>query len=160
VVNLSLQVSLPDGTYIILNGAHIGVSGFASASSPNLTPVLYDPTLPVGQRMRELSSTTIARLYHSEAVLFTDGTIIVSGSDPRDPNYPQEYRHEVFTPPYLLAGKQRPAFAVGNNQWSYGGQYAIKAKSASMANLRISMIAGMILSFNQLMNHLSLLISA
>lgn len=144
MVNLSLQVSLPDGTYIILNGAHIGVSGFASASSPNLTPVLYDPSLPVGQRMRELASTTIARLYHSEAVLFIDGTIIVSGSDPRDPNYPQEYRHEVFTPPYLLAGKQRPAFAVGNNQWNYGGQYAIKAKSPSMANLRFSLIAGMI----------------
>lgn len=139
---MSCMVSLPDGTYIILNGAHIGVSGFASASSPNLTPVLYDPSLPVGQRMRELSSTTIARLYHSEAVLFIDGTIIVSGSDPRDPNYPQEYRHETFTPPYLQAGLQRPAFAIGNNQWNYGGQYAIKAKSPSMANLRFSMLAG------------------
>jgi hypothetical protein len=138
----SLQVGLPDGTFLIMNGAHLGIAGFASASDPNFTPVLYDPSLPVGQRMRELSSTTIARLYHSEAALLPDGSVIVSGSDPEDPNYPQEYRHERFSPPYLLSGAQRPAFAVGNSNWSYGGTYAIKVKSASMLNLSISLVGG------------------
>lgn len=137
---LACMVALPDGTYLIMNGAHIGVAGFASASDPNFAPVLYDPSLPVGQRMRELASSTIARLYHSEATLLPDGRVLVSGSDPRDPNYPQEYRHEIFYPPYLLAGAQRPALAVGNNNWNYGGKYAIKVKSRSMANIRISLI--------------------
>jgi hypothetical protein len=136
------QVALPDGTYLIMNGAQLGVSGFASASDPNLTPVLYDPSLPVGQRMRELSSTTIARLYHSESSLLPDGSVIVSGSDPQDPRYPQEYRHEIFSPPYLLSGAQRPAFAVGNSDWAYGGKYAIKVKSPSMANIGITLIGG------------------
>jgi hypothetical protein len=137
---LACMAPLPDGTFIIINGAHFGVAGFASSRDPNLTPVLYDPSKPVGQRMRNLASTNIARLYHSEATLLPDGSVLVSGSDPRDPNYPQEYRHEKFMPPYLLAGLQRPAFAVGNNQWAYGVKYAIKVKSPSMANLRISLV--------------------
>jgi len=136
---MSCMVALPDGTFLILNGANLGVSGFASASDPNLVPVLYDPTLPVGQRMRELASTTIARLYHSEAELLPDGRVIVSGSDPQDPRYPQEYRHETFSPPYLFSGQIRPAFQVGENQWAYGQMYAVKVKSPSMANIVISL---------------------
>jgi hypothetical protein len=137
---MSCMVALPDGTFLIMNGAHLGVSGFASASDPNFTPVLYDPSLPVGQRMKSLASSTIARLYHSEAELLPDGSVLVSGSDPRDPNYPQEYRHEKFLPPYLLSGAIRPAMAVGNNQWAYGGKYVIKVKAVSMANVRISLV--------------------
>jgi Domain of unknown function (DUF1929) len=138
-----------------MNGAHFGVSGFASASDPNFTPVLYDPSKPVGQRMSNLASTNIARLYHSEAILLPDASVLVSGSDPRDPNYPQEYRHEKFSPPYLLSGLQRPAFAVGNNQWAYGGHYAIKVKSPSMLNLRISLVGGKTLQPRPLYTHYS-----
>jgi hypothetical protein len=137
---MACMAALPDGTYLIANGAHLGVSGFASASDPNLVPVLYDPTLPVGQRMRELAATTLARLYHSEVTLLPDASVLVSGSDPRDPNYIQEYRLEKFSPPYLTSGARRPAFGVGNNQWAYGGNYAIKVKSTSMANIRVSLI--------------------
>jgi hypothetical protein len=137
---LACMAPLPDGTYLIMNGAHFGVAGFASASDPNFTPVLYNPSLPVGQRMQNLASTNIARLYHSEATLLPDGSVLVSGSDPRDPNYPQEYRHEKFSPPYLLSGARRPAYGLGSNNWAYGTKYAIKVKSPSMANLRISLI--------------------
>ena len=150
-----LQVALPDGTFLILNGAHFGVAGFASARDPNLVPVLYNPTLPVGQRMRELASTDIARLYHSEAALLPDGRVIVSGSDPRDSTYPQEYRHETFSPPYLNGGI-RPGFQVGNNQWAYGKKYAIKVKSPSMANIKISLVGGK--TFYSLLFHFAALI--
>jgi hypothetical protein len=137
---MSCMVALADGTFLILNGAHQGVSGFASASDPNMTPVLYDPSKPVGQRMRTLASTNIARLYHSEAELLPDGSVLVSGSDPRDSRYPQEYRHERFLPPYLTTVVYRPAFGAGNTNWAYGGKYGIKVKAISMANIRISLI--------------------
>jgi hypothetical protein len=91
--------------------------------------------------MFTLSSTTIARLYHSESELLPDGNVLVSGSDPRDPNFPQEYRHETFSPPYLLTGLQRPAFQPGSKNWAYGGTYAIKVKSPSMANIAITLLA-------------------
>ena len=91
--------SLPDGTFLILNGALQGVAGFGLASDPNLGAVLYDPTQPIGSRMSILNNTIISRQYHSEATLLPDGRILVSGSDPQTnfPNstieYPEEFRN-------------------------------------------------------------------
>ena len=89
------MVALPDGTILIINGAQQGKAGFGSATQPNLNAVLYDPTLPFGNRFSILNSTTIARMYHSEATLLPDGRVLVSGSDPLDKNFPEEYRIEV-----------------------------------------------------------------
>ncbi len=33
---------------------------------------------------------------------------------------PEEYRVEVFVPPYLLTGKPRPSFTIANKNWAYG----------------------------------------
>lgn len=89
------MVPLPDGTVLIVNGAQQGTAGFASATEPNLNAILYNPTLAVGTRFSILSSTTIARMYHSEATLLPDGRVIITGSDPLDKRFPEEYRVEV-----------------------------------------------------------------
>jgi len=134
--------ALPDGTYIIMNGAHIGVAGFGLASSPNLNAVLYDPTQPVNQRMSIMANTTIARLYHSESILMPDGSILVSGSDPEDGVNPQEYRVETFYPPYhpTLTGASRPAYTITNTDWAYGDQYTITVTAGNIANFRVSLL--------------------
>jgi hypothetical protein len=90
------MVSLPDGTFLILNGAEQGFAGFGLANSPNLGAVLYDPTQPIGSRMSILNNTIVARLYHSEATLLPDGRVLVSGSDPETVKYPEEFRIEVI----------------------------------------------------------------
>ncbi|KAK3075865.1 hypothetical protein LTR53_000438 [Teratosphaeriaceae sp. CCFEE 6253] len=119
---MSCMTALPDGTYLILNGAQQGFAGFGLASDSNLNAVLYDPTKPINHRMSVMANTTVARLYHSEAVLLDDGRVLVSGSDPEDarPFGLQEYRNEVFVPPYLMGNPQRPAFNLMNIDWSYG----------------------------------------
>jgi hypothetical protein len=117
---------LPDGTFLILNGAHQGVAGFALATDPNLNAVLYNPSKPVNRRMSIMANTTIARMYHSEALLMADGRVLVTGSDPEDSNYPQEYRVEVFLPPYLLSGLPRPTYTIQQKDWVYGGTYQIQ----------------------------------
>ena len=89
-------VSLPDGTFIIMNGALQGFAGFGLASNPNFGAVLYDPTQPIGSRMSILNNTIVARLYHSEATLLPDGRVLVSGSDPETAKYPEEFRIEVI----------------------------------------------------------------
>jgi len=95
------MVSLPDGTFMIMNGATQGVAGFGLANNPNLNAVLYDPTQPIGSRFSILNNTIVARMYHSEAILLPDGRILVSGSDPQTDNpdgtvkYPEEFRVEV-----------------------------------------------------------------
>lgn len=131
---------LPDGTFLILNGAHQGVAGFGLATDPNLNAVLYDPAKPVNQRMTVMANTTIARLYHSEAILLPDGRVLVSGSDPEDATHPEEYRVEVFIPPYLLSGAPRPAYTITETDWAYGGTYTITVTAGNVANLKISLI--------------------
>ncbi len=96
------MVALPDGTMLIMNGAQQGFAGFALASDPNLNAVLFDPTQPQGQRFSILNNTNVARMYHSEATLLPDASILISGSDPGDARFPEEYRIEVKFPTYFF----------------------------------------------------------
>lgn len=97
------MVGLPDGTILIVNGASQGTAGFALASDPNMNAVLFNPSQPQGQRFSILNNTSIARMYHSEATLLPDGRVLISGSDPEDRRFPQEFRIEVIlTIPPLL----------------------------------------------------------
>ncbi|KAI4197801.1 MAG: hypothetical protein LQ350_005706 [Teloschistes chrysophthalmus] len=134
------MTALPDGTYMILNGAHQGVAGFGLATDPNHNAVLYDPSKPVNQRMSVMANTTIDRLYHSEAILMQDGRVLVSGSDPQDNVHPEEYRVEVFVPPYLLSGKARPSFTIANKNWAYGASIPITVKLNGGGTTRVSMM--------------------
>jgi hypothetical protein len=120
---LSCIAPLPDGTYLIANGAQQGVAGFGLANNPNWNAVLYDPSKPLGSRMTVMANTTVSRLYHSEAITLLDGRVLISGSDPQDGKNPEEYRVEVFSPPYLKQGKTRPTFAqLSSKDWAYNGQ--------------------------------------
>jgi hypothetical protein len=75
--------------------------------------------------MSIMANTTIARLYHSEAILLQDGRVLVSGSDPQDGVHPEEYRVEVFLPPYLLSGLAKPSFTITNIDWTYGESVSV-----------------------------------
>ena len=129
---------------MILNGAHQGVAGFGLATDPNFNAVLYDPTKPVGQRFSILANTIVARLYHSEATLLPDGRVLVSGSDPQTPGFPEEMRIEVYIPPYLNQGFKQPTFTIATTDWAYGGQYTITVTlfQGTTAGMRISLLAG------------------
>ncbi|KAF9466725.1 copper radical oxidase [Collybia nuda] len=147
---MACMVALPDGTFMIMNGAKQGVAGFGLANDPNFDAVLYDPTLPIGQRMSVLNSTTIARMYHSEAFLLPDGRIMISGSDPQTNNpdgtvkYPEEFRIEVYIPPYLNQGFRQPEYNITNTDWAYGESYTIsdvKLYQGTTAGMRVSLLA-------------------
>ena len=127
-----------------------GVAGFGLASMPNLQALLYDPTQPVGARISILNTTIVDRLYHSEAVLLNDGRVLVSGSDPEDTRFPQEYRIEVYTPPYLSNGLTQPEFNITNTDWSYGEQVQITVKlfQGTTDTMRVSLMGGMSFSFS------------
>ena len=138
---ISCMTALPDGTYLILNGAHQGVAGFGLATSPNLNAVLYDPSKPVNSRMSVMANTTVARLYHSEAILMHDGRVMVSGSDPQDGTHPEEYRVEVFVPPYRMPGTPAPpTYTIANKDWTYGQSITVTITSGALANPRASLM--------------------
>jgi hypothetical protein len=140
------MAGLPDGTYMMMNGGQHGVAGFGLAGAPNLNAVLYDPKKPINQRMNVMANTTVARLYHSEAIVLLDGRVMVSGSDPtgdyNNPagSFPEEYRVEVFTPPYLLSGLARPTFTITNKDWKYDAAVPFTLTAGSTANLKVSLL--------------------
>jgi hypothetical protein len=144
------MAGLPDGTYVIVNGGQHGVAGFGLGDDPNLNAVLYDPSKPHNQRMSIMANTTVARMYHSEATTLLDGRVLISGSDPTGDyinppgSYPEEYRVEVFSPPYLTSGLPRPTFYIGNTDWDYGESVAFTITSGSTANLKVSMLGSVV----------------
>ncbi|KAJ6565672.1 copper radical oxidase [Mycena sp. CBHHK59/15] len=137
------MVGLPDGTFLILNGAVQGVAGFGLATVPNLGALLYDPTMPFNQRISILNTTIVARLYHSEAILLPDGRVLVSGSDPEDLVNPEEFRIEVYIPPYLMHGLTQPSFTITDTDWAYGSQHSINVTvhQGTTSTMKVSLIA-------------------
>jgi hypothetical protein len=134
-------VPLPDGTFMIMNGAQQGVAGFGLASEPNLSALLYDPSQADGSRISILNNTTIPRMYHSEATLLPDGRVVVSGSDPETRGLPEELRIELYIPPYLSQGLTQPTVTVPNTDWAYGGQYQINVQLPQGQTMRVSLVA-------------------
>ena len=145
---MACMVTLPDGTFLILNGALKGVAGFGLASDPNMGALLYNPALPVNQRISKLGSTIVARMYHSEAILVNDGRVLVSGSDPQTfvngvAVYPEEFRIEVYYPPYLTDGRTQPTYTITHTDWQYGQTYQISVNlfQGSTTDVKVSLIA-------------------
>ncbi|RSH92346.1 hypothetical protein EHS25_008761 [Saitozyma podzolica] len=147
---MTCMVPLPDGTFMIMNGALQGQAGFGLARDANLQALPYDPSQPINSRMSLLNTTIVDRFYHSEAILLHDGRVLVSRSDPETPadpttgfpGYPQEYRVEVYTPPYLSNGLTQPLFTIINTDWSYNGQYSITVTlhQGTLAGMRVSLV--------------------
>ncbi|KAH9902185.1 copper radical oxidase [Xylariomycetidae sp. FL2044] len=138
---VTCMVNLPDGRLLILNGAYNGRAGFGLAQNGNKGAVLYDPAKPVSARMTQLASSTISRLYHSEAVLMNDGRVLVSGSDPQDGVNPEEYRLEYFSPDYILSGAAKPTFSIENTDWAYGQTVPFTLTSTFTGAVKVSLIA-------------------
>ncbi|KAM0332583.1 hypothetical protein ACHAQA_002867 [Verticillium albo-atrum] len=140
---ISCMAPLPDGTYLINNGAQQGVAGFGLAENPNLNALIYDPEKPAGARITVVANTTIARLYHSESITLLDGRVLVTGSDPEDGVNPQEYRVEVYNPPYLTSGKPRPSFTLTNRDWDYNEAITFTIGSAPVNGaLSVTLLGG------------------
>jgi Glyoxal oxidase N-terminus len=129
---------LPDGTVIWLNGGNRGSQGFGLMAAPTYEALLYNPSKPHGQRWSTLASSTIARLYHSVALLLLDGTLMVAGSNPVEMPALQasaanpfitEFRVENYVPPYLQGDRanQRPTNIVlsSTTMAANGGQFTI-----------------------------------
>ena len=114
---------LPDGTIVWVNGCNEGAQGFGLAQNPTYTVLLYNGNQPLGKRFQTGATSSVARLYHSVALLLLDGTLMIAGSNPVQmpvltpvPNqvpsedYVTEFRVEIYTPPYLQGdnAKKRP----------------------------------------------------
>ncbi|KAI0037117.1 glyoxal oxidase precursor [Vararia minispora EC-137] len=119
------MIHLPNGQILIINGGRTGYAavryhrklvGEGNADHPVLTPVLYTPGLPLGERFsnKGMPTSDIPRMYHSSVTLTPQGNVWVGGSNP-SPNFtlpapgvkfPSEVRIETLDPPYMFV--ERP----------------------------------------------------
>ncbi|KAI0317556.1 glyoxal oxidase N-terminus-domain-containing protein [Amylostereum chailletii] len=136
-------IALPDGTMLVVNGGNNGTAGYGTAtgitpigqmpfgesyaSSPEGQPAIYNPNAASGSRWSTegLATSSIARLYHSSALLLPDGSVMIAGSNPNiDVNtstiFPTTYTAEYFYPPYFNA-TTRPTPSGVPSKLSYGG---------------------------------------
>ena len=91
-------------------------------------------------------------MYHSEAVLLSDGRVLVTGSDPEDNVNPQEYRIEVYVPPYLSDGRTQPQItALPVSDWSYGNSYAVTIQTFQNGPKKFSLVGAVASTHGQSM---------
>ena len=158
-------VNLLDGKILWVNGAKQGAQGFGVADLPAYAALVYDPVL---DNWYTAGTSTIARLYHSVALMLADGTILIAGSNPNeqplpwpavngaearvmDPDsqytkFPTEFRNEIYTPHYLMGEKmkQRPTEITISKKWfKPGSQLVIQFKpSTELRGVEIIMYTG------------------
>lgn len=98
---------LPTGQLLLINGVQNGIAGYNMARNPEYTPWLYDFA---NHTFTPQSPTTIARVYHSTAVVQSDGTVLVGGANDQftyrlpgsqGVRFPTELRLEKYSPYYL-----------------------------------------------------------
>ncbi|KAL8937199.1 MAG: hypothetical protein Q9216_004542 [Gyalolechia sp. 2 TL-2023] len=162
---------LPDGTVIWVNGANLGAQGFGVAKAPTLGVLIYDPAKPLGQRWSRGPTSTIARLYHSVALLLLDGTMMIAGSNPVEqpiltpvPNqvpsedFVTEFRVEIYTPPYLSganANKRPTGLTLSSKTLKADGSTFTVKFTAPAGNkaVKVSLYHGGFVTHSLHMNH-------
>ena len=161
---------LPDGTVVWVNGANSGAQGFGVAKNPTYEVLLYDPTAALGKRWSTGPTSTIARLYHSVALLLLDGTLMIAGSNPVEQpiltpvpgktpseDYITEFRVENYVPPYLSgpnATKRPTAVALGSKSLKVGTTFTVTftAPTGNKA-VKVALYHGGFVTHSVHMNH-------
>ncbi|KAL5837871.1 hypothetical protein ACOSQ3_015040 [Xanthoceras sorbifolium] len=141
---------LPTGDVIIINGAESGTAGWELGRDPVTRPIIYRPSSQIGQRYSIMAASPRPRMYHSSAILLTDGRVMVGGSNPHvyynftDVMYPTDLSLESFSPPYLLAeyAAVRPIILAIKETLGYGESFKVSFRvseylSSSMVSVRI-----------------------
>ncbi|KAI4288933.1 MAG: hypothetical protein L6R35_001808 [Caloplaca aegaea] len=162
---------LPDGTVIWVNGANQGAQGFGVARTPTYQVLIYDPVKPLGQRWSRGPTSTIARLYHSVAVLLLDGTLMIAGSNPVEQpilkpvpgkvpseDFVTEFRIEIYTPPYLSgpnANKRPTGLTLSSKSLKADGSTFTVRFTAPAGNkvARVALYHGGFVTHSLHMNH-------
>ena len=93
---------------------------------------LFDPDT---EQWRAAASMQVDRLYHSNALLLPDGSVLMCGSNPAEKI--TDLRIEIYCPPYMFKGP-RPAIEEVPSMISYDEEFEIKtADAASISHVAL-----------------------
>ena len=129
-------IYLPDGTLWLGNGVGMGTAGYGDegwsfgqsyGQEPVYMPAIYNPNAPSGSRFTRtgLSASEHERMYHSTAILLSDGALLVSGSNPNKDvttvKWGTSYVVEKWYPSWYSS--TRPEVSGWPENLSYGGDF-------------------------------------
>jgi hypothetical protein len=126
---LSDSVLLPDGTVLVTNGAAFGTSDDNKEAVREIE--LYNPENDTWTIIDELDRD---RLYHSSALLLTDGRVVAAGSTGHKwSTNPEHYEKEIeiILPPYLKDNPQRPNISHCPLEISYDSIFEVESPDSS-----------------------------
>jgi PKD repeat protein len=118
---------LPNGKVLATGGSRDD----ESAVTASLNGDLYDP---VTNTFSLAGANAFPRLYHSNALLLPDATVLLSGGNPQRGNY--ERRLEVYSPAYLFNGDGSPASrpaitGLTADAVGYGASFQVQTPNAA-----------------------------
>ncbi|EIM88141.1 glyoxal oxidase precursor [Stereum hirsutum FP-91666 SS1] len=153
-------VHLPNGQVLIINGAMTGFAalhtvadpiGNSNSDHPALTPSIYTPDLPLGQRISNegMPTTDIARVYHSSVTLTPQGNFLVAGSNPNGNTtlpgpgvkFPSEFRVEILNPPFMFV--ERPTIGSLPEKLAFGSSVTVPVtipSNLTASSLQVSLM--------------------
>lgn len=148
--NLTL---LPDGSVLATGGS--AAPGFNSFDGSVYPAELWDP---VAETWRTAAAGNEARLYHSEALLLPDATVLVAGGGhPNGGGDDQDhFSAEIYSPPYLSRGP-RPVISAAPHLIHQGESFFLAVQDpgavAAVTVIRLSSVTHA-LNMNQRINRL------
>jgi hypothetical protein len=118
---------LPSGKVLVVGGSR----NDEDAATASLNADLYDPAT---NTFSSAGANAFPRLYHSNALLLPDATVLVNGGNPQRGNY--ERRQEIYSPAYLFNGDGTPAIRpviwdVGPGALRYGSTFQVNTPDAA-----------------------------
>ena len=124
-------VVLPDSTVLQTGGAQKSV---VFSGTPVLSAQIFHPTT---NTWTNVVAPSVARVYHSSAVLLPDGRVATFGGNPSNSF---EMRIEVFTRPYLETGTARPTLTSSGATDLHYGDYTTFATTQAVPIARAVLV--------------------
>ena len=118
---------LPSGKVLVVGGSR----NDEDAATASLNADLYDPQT---NTFSSAGANRFPRLYHSNALLLPDATVLVNGGNPQRGNY--EQRQEIYSPAYLFDANGSPALRptisnVSPGTVRYGNTFQVGTANAA-----------------------------
>ncbi len=121
---------------ILADGSVMAIGGTRSADDATQAVLEGEIWSPATEQWTTVAPMAEPRMYHSAAVLLTDGRIVVGGGEAAG-----RLRAQTYSPPYLFQGP-RPVIGAAPATAPYGGSFAIASPDAasitSVALIRLS----------------------
>ncbi len=115
---------LPDGNVLVTGGG-------VTTEGKDVSAAVFEAELwsPATETWQTMAAMQVPRLYHSTALLLTDGRVVVAGSGDSYGG-PDQTTAEFYSPPYLFKGTQ-PAIASVPAVIPYGTAFAVSLSNTA-----------------------------